>query len=160
MEKTLNVKIETAREWYNSENDALKAIAEQVFTKEELLGWPTSVKEAFDKLGLDSQIALNIEDTLPVTAATMICEVACKAINPKKSGKWVPYFCLDTRKSKDAVSCIYNKYGKIFWVEPIPSYCEKSTSVLKFETEEQVHHFLKYFGKYLVKSVNSDFVWS
>ena len=109
MERNITITLEKAVEWYNSDNDTLKEVALQAFTKDELIydfKNITTFKKACKVLNLNynfikSQI-LDLTEISKASAAMLKLNIIRKALN------WGQDLHL-TKNPKD--SCIYYPYN-------------------------------------------------
>lgn len=109
MERNITITLEKAKEWYNSDNESLKEIALQAFTKDELIynfKNITTFKKACEALGLNydatSFIAENIAIISKASAAMFKLNIIRKALNLGQD-------LYLTKDPKD--SCIYYPYN-------------------------------------------------
>lgn len=115
-ERNITITLNKAKEWFNSENATLKAIALQAFDKDELtfnFKRITTFKEACDALGLNSDdmfcIIKNIATISKASAAMFKLNIIRKALNlgqdlhltknPKDSYIYYPYNPFITKSS-------------------------------------------------------------
>lgn len=116
MERNITITLEKAREWYNSDNESLKEIALQTFTKDELIynfRNITTFKKACEALDLNydatSSIAEDIATVSKASAAMFKLNIIRKALNlghdlhltknPKNSYIYYPYNTFTTKDS-------------------------------------------------------------
>lgn len=116
MERNITITLEKAREWYNSDNESLKELALQAFTKDELIcnfKNITTFEKACEALGLNydtmSSIAKKIAIVSKASAAMFKLNIVRKALNvgkelyfarnPKDSGFFYPFNPLTTKTS-------------------------------------------------------------
>lgn len=116
MERNITISLEKAREFYNSDNESLKEIAPQAFTKDELIynfRDITTFKKACEALGLNYgamlSIAKEIVKVSKASTAMFKLNIIRKALNlgqdlyfakdPKDSGIYYPFNPLMTKTS-------------------------------------------------------------
>lgn len=108
MERNITITLEKAREWYNSDNESLKEVALQAFSKEELewnFSFIKTLKNACDALNLNygiiSIVVKDIATYSRASAAMFKLNIIRKALNlgqdlhltkdPKDSHIYYPY---------------------------------------------------------------------
>lgn len=140
MERNITITLEKAREWYNSDNDSLKEVALQAFSRDELLYNYRNIKslsDACEILGFDyvgiTTMALNIAIFSKSSAAMFKLNIIRKALNldqdlnltkdPEDSYIYYPYNPFVTKSSTHYKSEINS--GKIKVIGKIKSKGEE-----------------------------------
>lgn len=137
---TLEVTLDEAREWYNSNNDTLKKIALKVFSKDELIynfKDITTFKKACEALGLNYDnmcyITKNIAIISKASAAMFKLNIIRKALNLGQDLHL-------TKKPKDSyIYCPYNPFvteNSIYYEDELNSDKMEIIGTIKCEGEK------------------------
>lgn len=138
MERNITITLEKAKEWYNSNNESLKEIVLQAFTKGELaLNFKsiTTFKDACEALNLDYNSIkfqiLYLAEISKASAAMFKLNIIRKALN---LGQGLHL----TKKPKD--SCVYNPSNPITTEFATYSFALKGGEVIgKVKIEEKIY---------------------